>query len=362
MYNRRLSMLASSLLVILGVFCCGSRAHAQAAPQPLPLNLIGAPELSTDQVNQVKAYVSHYADQLNTASEWSEIESARQALISPLNQPNPARMVSPVFRLEYSMAATPAMERAVKSEDLHRMANAMLVLSQLGDDRAATAIHGFLDPAQEPRWQVRDRAADAIKVIFQLGVLDARRVPQVASKVRDVAMRETNGMVLAHLLTALDAAAANAQSPEDAQRLRLYLIEAMTSVASRLSEQNELALPVLDAFTKELGRFRNTYSTLSSAESVALGAMLGPALGKVLAHVARHWDAARADPRTIERVAVLVGACETSLQFVDAPVRKDQPPPWDGSLRSAWNAGNKADFEKGVAAWQAVLSKAPYKP
>ncbi len=350
MHNRRrLSPLIICLLLALGAT---QMCRAQNPPQPLPMGMVGAAELTPQQLEQITVYVKFFGERLNSASEPAEVESARAALIAPLNQPNAARLVSPVFRLEYSKAATPEMQRAFGGADLHRAVNALLVLSQLGESRAADAVLQQAEPAKP--WQVRLQAASALRVLLQGGALDPKRSPQVAKRVRDAAAREDNGLVLAHLLAAIDAASETVQ-PEFKEQVRGFLVDAMVSIADRLAQHNGFAGPTVDAFVKELDRFHLRFRRLPGPEQASLGKRLAPALGKVLAHILTNWDAAQADQAKVER---LVGACETFLQFINISLKGAAAP--EINLRNEWSNGDKAKFEAGVTAWQDLLNKPPY--
>jgi hypothetical protein len=351
MHNRCRS--SPRILGLLLALALAASCGAQNPPQPLPMGMIGAADLSPQQLDQVKAYVSHFGAVLGQSDDPAEVESARAALIAPMNQPNASRLVSPVFRLEYSKAATPEMEKVLNGGDLHRSVNALLVLSQLGESRAADLVLEQTSPSKP--WQIRLQAASALRVLLQGAALDPKKAPQVAKRVRDAAAREDNGLVLAHYLAALDAAAETIPAEQDKQAVRGFLVDAMAGIGERLAQQNAYAGATLAAFVKELERFRQRYAQLPGAEQAELGKRLAPALVNVLAHMLQHWDSARAGNEPVE---TLVGACETSLQIVNTFVKAPPPPPID--LRGAWSEGDKAKFEEGVNAWRAQLAKAPY--
>jgi hypothetical protein len=350
---RRLWPLNIGLSLLLALCLRQAYCWAQNPPQPLPMNLVGASALSDEQLAQITTYVKHFGERLNNATEPAEVEEARASLIKPLIQPDAARLVSPVFRLEYSKATTPEMQKALSGTDLHRAVNALLVLSQLGESRAADAVLAQTEPGKP--WQIRNQAASALRVMLQGGALDPKKSPQVARRIKDAVAREDHGLVLAHLLAALDAATETVAEEEDKRAVRGYLVEAMASVADRVGQQAEFRAAVVDAFVKELERLRPKYAQLTKPEQVALGKRLAPALGKILAYIAANWDAAREQPARIERI---VGACETSLQFINIPLAGPAAP--ETNLKNEWIRGDKTKFDQGVAAWQKILAAAPY--
>jgi hypothetical protein len=126
----------------------------------------------------------------------------------------------------------------------------------------------------------------------------------------------------------------------------------MVSVGDRIAQRKEFAGPLLDAFAKELERFRPQFALQPNAEQ---GKQLAPALVKVLVHVETYWDAAREDQAKVEK---LVGACETSLHFINTYLKGPAQPAIN--LKTEWTKADRSKFEEGVKAWQAMLSKSPY--
>src|SRR5687767_434504 len=88
---------------------------AQAAPQPIPADVIRAPELNDDKLKQIKAWTSYWTDRLTRCQDPDEVQGAREALIKPLQQVNVS--VSNVFRIRYSENAVPLLEKAIAASN-----------------------------------------------------------------------------------------------------------------------------------------------------------------------------------------------------------------------------------------------------
>lgn len=333
---------------------------AQSPPPPLGNDLMLQVELNQQQQKQVCDFVTHWGGILNGESASpAEIEGAREQLTRPLNQPNASRMMTPNFRGTYSKCAVPEMEKALDSKHLYRAINALLVLSQLGTDRASSVLLMHADSQNQPAWQLRLRAADGERLLLLGGALDSRKALDAARKLRDAASREENGSVLRLHFAALDAADGSTLQPNERSEVRSLIGEAIAGACQRLSATSEISGPMVQAVASAVGRLRERITDYND-EHMRMGVKLAPALGATLAWTLANWDSLRGTDATVtDAMNVLVASSEGLLQFTDPRLASGRATP-TSDINGAWKAGDKTKFETGLKAWQAVLSKPPY--
>jgi hypothetical protein len=361
-----MSIRRRSLTLLLSAFALASflawPAACQAPPQPLPLDLIGQVQLNAEQEKRVCEYVKYYADMLNSSdSKPGEIEKARDELIRPLNQPNAASLVKPAFRGTYARCAVTEMENALNGGDVFRAVNAMLVLAQVGTDRAANALLQHIDPQAQPQWQIRLRAADSLRMLLQGGTLDARKVVEVSRRVREAVDREEDGRVLYRHLSALQAADEAVQQPGDHSTIRGLIGESIKAGVKRAVAQPEPSREALVAVGSALVRLREGFTRFSKQEAEGIGAQIGPSLHDLLAYAQAHWDKAQSDPGLTKPMSVIVASSEGLLQYIDNVLPKSRPTP-SSDMNNAWKSKDKPKYEQGLSNWQSVVTKPPYKP
>ena len=196
-------MLLSGLVATLSFASVGC---GQGGPS-LNATVTSAVELTEQQVAEVKAFVECWAAVINNpASTPAEVERARDELCRPLSQPGASRLVTPNFRGTFSGFAVPHMQTALTGSDMYRAINAVLVLSQLGTDKASNELTKQSDIQNQAAWQIRVRAAEGERLLLLSGLLDSRKTVGEARKLRDAVLHEDNGLVLRNQMAALDAA------------------------------------------------------------------------------------------------------------------------------------------------------------
>ena len=266
------------------------------------------------------------------------------------------------FRGTFARFAVPEMERALGSNNMYRAINAVIVLSQLGSDRASNLLLLHVDQQNQAAWQIRLRAAEGERLLLTGASLDARKTLDAARKLRDAILREDNGLVLRSQLAALDAADTTALTPPDRTTLRSLIGESIASVAQRAAAAAQVSGPMVTAMGSAVGTLRVRITTYAKNEQQSIGAQLGPALGKMLEWARANWDDVKKDPLIDNDMRTFVAAAEGLLQFFDTVLVEGKRPAPTSDMRGAWDAGDKPKFETGVKAWQGVLDKAPYKP
>jgi hypothetical protein len=246
------------------------------------------------------------------------------------------------------------------SENLHAACNALIVASQLGSDRAANFLLQHMDALNQPRWQLRLRAASACATLLAGGSLDARRTQQAADRLREAARQEDNPFVLRHHFIAIDHADRTGLDPAERLALRATLLEAIVAVVDRLAANNiNEPEPMIASVTSGLLLARQKYITvMDSNEKRAAGQRLGPAIGKMLTLISNQWEIAQADPTLKRSYAAIIQAGEGFLGFIDPLVRGGAAP--QTALVNAWNAGNKSRFDEDLAKWQNLLQQPSY--
>jgi hypothetical protein len=358
--------------VVLGLAAGGFALRAcgqiQNPPPPLPLDLVRQVQLNQQQIDQVRGHVKFWSDVLNAeGSTPADIKRAREELIKPFTQPGTANVITPDFRGTYSGFAVPEMDKAIKSTDVFRAINGLLVLSQLGTDRAVNLLLDHVDVQGEQRWQVRMHAASGVRMLLQDATLESRKVKEVCRRLREAVGREDNGLVLRHMFAALNVADAPPLDAGERKEVRGVMADALAAVAGRMTAMQQPSQPMIDAVSGAIVILRNKYLLLPSDEQAGLGAKLGPALGNLLKHAQTHWDDSHGDKALNQSMTIMIASCESFLQRIDPAVTKAAPsgqgarPTPATDLRNAWEGNDKGKFEAGVQAWESVLSKPPYK-
>src|SRR5690606_3065318 len=200
--RRPVSMLVPLIVALAVAQGFSGRVLAQA-PSSIPSSVVSQARLTPEQVQQVKAYAEYWTDMLARPSASPEdVQRARRELIQPLRGLN----VSGAFRFDYSMAAVPPLQSTIRQGSLHAATNAMLVPAELGSARAMTVLLEHVSLRNEPRWQIRLRAAADARNALQLRTLTPNKVVDAANRLREAAISEDNPLVLGRQLEALNAA------------------------------------------------------------------------------------------------------------------------------------------------------------
>ena len=356
-------MLSGLIIALSLAGTCAAQLAVGGCPPSVGADVTSAVELTEQQVAQVKTFVECWSGVLNgDQSTPAEVERARDALVSNFNQPGAARLISPNFRGTFARFAVPEMEKALGSGNMYRAINGVIVLSQLGSDRASNALLLHVDLQNQPAWQIRLRAAEGERLLLTGASLDSRKSVDAAKKLRDAILREDNGLVIRSQLAALDAADVTTLSPADRTTIRGLIGESIASVAQRAAEAQQVSGPMVTAMGSAVGTLRVRITNYAKTEQQSIGAQLGPALGRMLEWARANWDTVKKDPQIDNDMKTFVAAAEGLLQFFDPVLVDGKRPAPTSDMRGAWDADDKPKFETGVKAWQGVLDKAPYKP
>jgi len=340
-------------------------ARAQSAPQPLPLNIINAVDLTEAQKAQLKGYVDYWVGKLSCAAESVDVERARDELIRPLGGIN--QQISPSFRLEYSLLVLPPLQALMTAgcpNNQHVLPNALLVVESLSTDKAANLLLQHADIQGQKSFQLRLTAARACQVILSKGNLEPRRYAEAARKLRDAVGRETEHRIAGWHLSALNVADAAAPS-DDRAKIREHFVEAVNALVKRVqaTPSNPHPSPLIEPLQQAFGDLRKKFITnqISPAERPDVAKKLGWSVGQVLQIVLDNWDAAQ-DKKDSPRHGVFtltVGVVESALPTLDGFARGPGKSPTT-NLRKAWDAGDKATFAAETKKWLDVLAQPPY--
>lgn len=340
------------LLALCIVLATGPAAEAQAPP-PLDLTITSSPQITSDQQARICNYAEYWTAVLaNPDATTDQIKTAREELVRPIQNIN----VSVDFRFVYSKCVVPALEKAIAPDNIHRASNALLVLGQLGSDRAVDAVLYHCNPQNQPQWQIRQLAAMAGEELLKSRSLQPGKIVDAVKRLRDAAQREENPVILLRQFKAMNAADYRG-SPADRTQLRSSFIDAFVAVANRAELSNELLEPIGHAVLMLRAKFIS--GEITQDEKITLSKQLGPALGKVLTALSTSWDSAQADENRKSTFGVVAASTEALLAIVDGVVRSGAARP-ETRLPHAWSQGNKAAFDANVAAWLDVLKQPTY--
>src|SRR5690606_32776933 len=135
----------------------------------------------------------------------------------------------------------------------------------------------------EPRWQIRLRAAADARNALQLRTLTPNKVVDAANRLREAAIGEDNPLVLRRQLEALNAADdPSLTALADRQRVRAALLEAVVAVIDRIAqsesqEPQSLIVPVTNYGVVNL-RTQFLNSDVPGDERRAMSITLAPSL------------------------------------------------------------------------------------
>ncbi|MHC5023325.1 MAG: hypothetical protein ACYTGG_05370 [Planctomycetota bacterium] len=340
-------------------------AAVAAPPRSLGTALIGSSQLSDDQIALIVAWADYYCEQMaRPGADPLEIENARSQLVRPFQSPAPP---SASFRFEYTRATIDRLRVIVQGENLHAAVNALRVIEMLGTTRALSVLLDHCNRLDEPRWQIRLRAAYGCRTVLSLGrdAVPPRQVTGIARRMLGAVREENRQIVLRRHLQAI-AAAANADYPDDVRRqLRETWAQSFQLVVQSVVSQPPPS-DLLGVLFAEGPAFREVYvgAEVSRSEQQQLARIVGPALGRALDVASKHSDAVRNDHQLKQLYGNVILFCQEFLTFIDLTERPDDDPPptrfhrlWNGD----WNNGDRKQFQDGVNLWQDILSGPPYK-
>jgi hypothetical protein len=361
--HRRLAQVRAFLLVlVLASLAPVGHVLAQAPPQPLPISILTATRLTTEQKEQVKQYVAYWSRPFAAESATpEEIEHARKQLLKPLT--DVGANVSSDFRFEYVDALIPNLTKGMKNSNLHTAVNAIIILSQLGHDKALTILLRENDKEIQPTWQLRLQSAYGCKTLLQSGLI-TRKADDAARGIKRAITIEDNPLVMRHQFAALNAADNNTTPPDERKAVRDMLVETLASVVDRIERgnNNPHPNPLLEAAGSAVPLLRTKFLEdlqQQPTEQAELGVKVGPILGRILSIAGSLWDTAQQDVKAKAFLSSLIGTVEGFLATIDGKIRSDGQSP-KTRLREAWDSGNKDKFTNELNLWLEALKKAPY--
>lgn len=155
-----LTKLTAAMIWALALIPGSIALQPQPAGQPceLPTSIVEAGSLSAEHERQIRDCVAANIKLLES-DDRGEMRKGREWLLKPLV--NPGASVS--FRLEYTAAATAALERIAGGESEPRAINALIVAGALGTTQGAAVLDRF---AQDQRGAVRYAAVTGFRRTF----------------------------------------------------------------------------------------------------------------------------------------------------------------------------------------------------
>jgi hypothetical protein len=189
---------------------------------------------------------------------------------------------------------------------------------------------------------------------------------QIARKLRDAAVAETDWMALQQKLSAFAAAARKKDLPaENARNLRKGQAEALGEIA-RKSKGSTAVDDRMRAVQRVLVGLRNDLLVMPQADRSQLAKTLAPALTELLNAASAQWDAAHASKDAVAAYGSLINSCEVVLRLID---RSERPSAYSGTkpdgdsrvLAAAWESGDRSKFDAEAKRWAGIVSAAPYR-
>jgi hypothetical protein len=344
------------LAVLLAVDCWGD--------PPSISSLATNTRLTAEEQESVQTYVTFWCEQLTAGKDSPDsVRTARRRLLEPLR----GDLATAAFLDEYGRRLIPLLESVIDDGNAHVSANALIIVSQLGTERALDALLKRSNVRDEPKGQVRLRAARGCKDLLENQNLDsvsARMITLAARRLRDAARAEDDTLILRHQLQAILAADLARLGDKQREQIRGYLVEALQGTAQRAieapAEANPSGMGLFEATYPVLVETRNAYLRLDLTSQQTFGQQMGPCLGRLLAVPGAQWEAAQNAPRCKEQCGKVVHLCERFLTTLDAFVRGNDGPP-ETDLKGAWDAGNADRYRQDLGRWESVLGRSPYQ-
>ncbi|MCP3903556.1 MAG: hypothetical protein GY715_07955 [Planctomycetes bacterium] len=338
-----------------------STAAAFAAPQSIT-GLTSANSLSPDEVRRIESYVEDLLDRLrDAADDPAEVRDIRRDFISPVARGS----TSGIFLDKYSRASLDGLEGIVSSGNPHTSANALIVMSNLGTERALDTLLRHVSVRDEDQRFNRLTAARGCEQLFRnRHFQDAmpKKITTAARRLAAAAKVETDPLTLRHLGLAIFAAGQMEKlQAAPRQQIQGYLIEVLESVGERAAAASATEDPIgmLAAVYPVLHGLRNAYlETDSQTLQKKLGRQLGPCLRALLEVATAHWAMAQQQPRHDGQPGNTINLCERFLTVIDRFVRSADPPETD--MKHHWDMGDETRYKADLDLWDDILNNAPY--
>lgn len=340
-------------------------AESRAVP-PSISNLATNTAFTAQEQESIQTYATYWSGQLAAGDDDPDsVRTARRRLLEPLR----GDLASAMFLDEYGRKAIPLLEEVISNGNPHVSVNALIVLSQLGTERSLDALLKRSNSREEPRQEIRLRAARGCSDLLEsesLRTVSARVFTLAARRLRDAAKAEEHPLILRHQLQAILAADQPYVASQQRRQIRDYLVEALQSTAQRAIERP------LDADPSGMDLFEATYPVLVEARDVYLkldlaaqenfGRAMGPCLGRLLQIPPAQWEAGQTAPQCKEQCGKIIHLCERFLTTLDSFVRggggSNSP---NTDLRAAWAANDLEQYGQYLSRWTGLLGRPPYQ-
>jgi hypothetical protein len=326
---------------------------------PLSISsLAGKSSLSQSERDQVREYGSFWTDALADAEgQVDEVRRIRGKLLEPVRRGG----VTDVFRDQYSRAVRDPLEKIIDDGNGYLAVTSIIVLSQMGTDRCLDTLLERCTKSDEPRWQIRLKAAQGCGQLFLLAdeeALNAKDYTGAARVLLAAVQEESNALALRRQVEALLTAALEAPAGAKPQ-IRSAVIQALIKTAERAAGSDDDPVGLLDAVYPTINKLREAYIQLGPSEQREFGRKLGPCLRGLLDVAETHWADLQRETSAAERLGKIIFLCERFLSTIDTFVRNGADPPAT-KLKQAWDEGDQDRYRSDLKRWRDVLSQPPY--
>jgi hypothetical protein len=340
-------------------------ATAGRATPPSISSLATNTAFTAQEQESIQTYAAYWAGQLAAGNEDPDlVRVARRRLLEPLR----GDLASAMFLDQYGRSVIPRLEEVIDEGNPHVSSNALIVLSQIGTEPALDALLRRSNVREEPRTEVRLRAARGCSEVLEsesLRTVSSRMIKTAARRLRDAAKAEVDPLTLRHQLEAILAADQPHIDSQQRAEIREYLVEALMSTADRAIEVPPDAEPsgleLFEATYPVLVKARDVYLRLDLAAQESFGRAMGPCLGRLLEIPSAQWQAGQNAPRCKEECGKIIHLCERFLTTLDSFVRSGRGSSAPNThLRSAWESNNREQYGQDLRLWTGVLQRPPY--
>jgi hypothetical protein len=332
------------------------------APQSIS-GLTSANSLSPDEVRKIESYVNDLLRRLrNAADDPAEVREIRRDLVQPVSRGG----VTEIFLDKYTRASISSLDDIVTDGNAHTSVVALIVMSNLGTERALDQLVRHVSIRDDQRRHVRLAAARGCSQLFRNKHLqDAmpKKVTGAARRIAAAAKVETDAMTLRHQALAIFHAGQMPKLPPASQdQIRAYLIEVLDSVTERAAAADIEDDPIgmVAAVYHVLLQMRGAYLQTSTQAQKDFGRQLGPRLRAILDVANQHWAAAQETPRPDGQPGYTINICERFLTLIDGVVRGGGAQSPKTALKQWWDRGDKTQYDRDLSEWRNVLSQPPY--
>ena len=350
---------AAGALFPARLFSAPPSSSPPSPPRPSSINgLATRNALTPADQTLIREYADFWtAGLLAAAEDPGAVRDIRGELVGPLNRGG----ATEVFRTTYGRALAPGLGKVIDEGNAHVSVTGVIVLSQVGTDKALDILVERASGAREPRRHVRLAAARGsghLLLSASENMITGRDITSAARGLQAAVADEQDCYTLRHQVEAIRVASEKIQEAGRAQ-VREILVEALESTAERAAAPGGRdPVQILDAVYPALNKMRTSYLQLPPAAHRDYGKILAPALQDLLRVAETRWNELREDDASRKQLGRFIYLSEQFLMTVDAIVRGGDTP--TTGLKQAWDEGDAARYSKEMDRWRAVLAKPPY--